>query len=178
MTRNLYLFTSLVFVIGIMLGYSATYITFQNTIQQLQIENDSKTSDISDLQDIIVNLQLEIEDLQKIIENITSESYAPIIIRVSRWCMECKYVIIGIENVGNTTVFIESISLRRNTHGSIFYSDPNTESMINVGDSVDLSWHEMLSAPSGFLKINSSYVIRATLSDGSFSEIISQSPSI
>lgn len=95
------------------------------------------------------------------------------------WGISGDNCTVVVRNTGSVGATIESVSIRRSTTGSTFYSRSfTTGNSINTGLTVSLTWTESgASAPTGFLTTLTEYVIRVTTTTGFQYEMVATTPS-
>ena len=94
------------------------------------------------------------------------------------WYLSDNYCNVTVRNTGSVSVTIESISIRKSSSGSTFYTMKYTSgNSIDTGLTVSFTWTETGASATNLLKNLTEYVIRVTTTTGFQYESVSTSPS-
>jgi outer membrane murein-binding lipoprotein Lpp len=178
-----YFIAILCLVGGVIGGYLAGSMSFQNQSKSYDLQLQTKEAQIQQLQLQVQTLQANITSLQNIIKGLQTPKLTQVRIDSVTWLrtlgvLNANFDLL-IRNTGSVAAQIESISIRTNTAGSTasVWTAP-AGSSIDVGATSTLHFTWATSAPVfGLLVLSTSYIIRVTTSTGFYYEMVATTPS-
>ena len=163
---------------GVIGGYLAGSMSFQNQSKSYELQLQSKEAQIQQLQLQVQTLQANITSLQNIIKDLKTPKATQVRIDSVTWQgsgigQPHNYYTITARNTGGAVAMIQSVSIRSNKAGSqtTTYNPAVGSNSINAGSSVAFSDIPFVWSAS------TSYVIRVTTTTGFYYEMVATTPS-
>ena len=178
-----YFIAILCLVGGVIGGYLAGSMSFQNQSKSYDLQLQSKEAQIQQLQLQVQTLQANITSLQNIMKDLQTPKQTQVRIDSVTWLSTgggtptAKGFKLLIRNTGSVSATIESISIRPNTAGSTatIYK-PTNPAAIDVGVTLDTISVPFTPKVTYGWTVSTSYVIRIVTTTGFYYESVATTP--